>query len=115
MSVYTTLKNDATVQALTTKVYLTQATGTIQPPYIVISLVNINPQNLLAEVPNIEQQTYAISCISTDQSNSIELYEACRDALEPTGYVQGLIEYGSHDFDTGFYRTLFDFSYWKNR
>jgi len=115
MSVYSILQADPTVTAITTSIYTSQAPQGTSPPYVVLDIININPDNLLSEVPNIESQLLGIDCIGNDQAQSINLYLACRNALEPYGYMQGTRFYGEHDKDTGYYRTLFDFSYWNNR
>jgi len=114
MSVYSTLKNDAGVIAITTQIFVTQAQNKT-PPYVVIELINGNPENLLAEVPNMESQNWSIDCIGLDQRSCIDLYKACRDALAPVGYEGGLLINGQQDKETKFFRSLFDFSYWANR
>ena len=115
MSVYSLLSADAGVTAITTKIYTSQAPQGTLPPYVVIDIININPDNLLAEVPNMEQQYIGIDCIGLDQDGSINLFLACRDALESDGYMLATRFYGEEDKETGYYRTLFDFSYWNNR
>ena len=115
MSVYSILAADGGVTAITTQIHVSQAPQATQPPYVVIRFINNNPENLLAEVPNIENQYVEIECIGLDQAGSVSLYLACRNALEPHGYMQGLRIYGEHDAETGYTRTLFDYSYWNNR
>ena len=115
MSVYSLLKNNAGVTALTTQIYLTQAPQRTAPPYIVIDFTNINPENLLSEVPGIERQLISINCIAGDQATSVNLFKACRDALESNGYMLGLLIFGLRDSETGYFRTLFDYSFWENR
>ena len=115
MSVYSLLTADAGVTAITTEIHTAQAPQGTLPPYVVIDFININPENLIGEVPNMEQQYLGIDCIGNDQSQSISLFIACRDALESDGYVLDTRIYGQEDKDTGYYRTLFDFSFWKNR
>ncbi len=115
MSVYSILAADAGVTAITTAIHIGQAPQGTNPPYVVIDFININAENLIETVPNMEQQYLGIDCIGTDQSQSVNLYIACRDALEPHGYMQGTRFYGQHDIETGYYQTLFDFSYWENR
>ena len=115
MSVYSILQADATVSAITNNIYTSEAPQGTLPPYVVIDFININPDNLIGEVPNMEQQYIGIDCIGNDQAQSVNLYIACRDALESDGYVLDTRIYGKEDKETGYYRTLFDFSYWNNR
>jgi|GEM_PF-4835316 hypothetical protein len=115
MTVYSLLAADSGVTAITTKIYTSQAPQGTTPPYVVVRIINTNPENLLAEVPNIESQYTGIECIGTDQSGSVSLFLACRAALEPHGYMQGLPIYGDRDAETGYYRTLMDYSYWNSR
>lgn len=115
MSVYSLLSADTGVTAITSKIYVTQAPQGTTPPYVVIDFININPESLIDDVPNIDNQYLGIDCIGNDQAESVNLFIACRDALESSGYVQGTRFYGERDQDTGYYRTLFDFSYWLNR
>ena len=114
MIVYSILKTDVGVQALTDKIYITQAPQGTSPPYIVIGLINANPDNLLAEIPNMEQQLLGIDCVGDDQEQTFQLYDACKNILETVGYLQGFSLYGIKDIETGYYRTLFDYSYWNN-
>jgi len=115
MSVYSVLSNDPAVTAITTEIHISQAPQSTNPPYVVVDFININPENLVAETPNIENQYIGIECIGNDQAESVSLFVACRDALEEVGYMQGTRFYGERDKDTGFYRTLFDYSYWHSR
>ncbi|MCW8960202.1 MAG: DUF3168 domain-containing protein [Ignavibacteriaceae bacterium] len=115
MSVYSLLSADATVTAITTEIHVSQAPQGTLPPYVVIDFININPENLIDQAPGIESQYIGIDCIGTDQAESIELFIACRDALEPHGYMLATRIYGEEDKDTGYYRTLFDYSFWNDR
>lgn len=115
MSVYSILKANSTVTAITNKIHISQAPQGTVPPYVVIDFININPDNLIGEVPNMEQQYLGIDCIGTTQSQSVSLFVACRNALESDGYMLATRIYGERDKETGFYRTLFDFSFWNNR
>ena len=80
-----------------------------------IRFININPSNLLSEIPNIEEQILDVDCISGDQLSNKTLFLACRDALEPFGYMQGTSLYAEQDKETGYFRTLFDYSFWNDR
>lgn len=115
MSVYSLLSTNSGVTNITTEIHTGQAPQGTAPPYVVIDFININPESLIEDVPNIDNQYLGIECIGNDQAESINLFIACRDALEPNGYVQGTRFYGDRDKETGYYRTLFDFSYWLNR
>lgn len=115
MSIYSLLKADAGVAAITDKIYITQAPQGTTPPYVVVRFTTITPEKLMAEVPNIEEQSASIDCIDTDQVGSIDLYNACIAVLELNGYVQTLLINGDRDSETGYFRTLFDYSFWDNR
>lgn len=115
MSVYSLLSADTGVAAITSEIHTAQAPQGTSPPYVVIDIININPENLIEDVPNIDNQYVGIDCIGSDQAESVNLFIACRDALESSGYVQGVRFYGERDKETGYYRTLFDFSFWLSR
>ncbi len=115
MTVYSLLSNDTSVTSITNKIYTAQAPQGTQPPYVVIDFININPESLIDDVPNIDNQYLGIECIGIDQSECINLFTACKNALEPHGYVQGTRFFGVRDQETSYYRTLFDFSFWLNR
>ena len=115
MSVYSLLKNYVPVTNLTDQIYITQAPQKSSPPYIVLRFTSVTPQKLMSEVPNIEEQSLSIDCISLDQKNSIDLYNACIEILELHGYEETLLINGQRDKETGFFRTFFDYSFWNNR
>tara|TARA_R110002020_G_scaffold146608_3_gene321287 strand:+ start:38 stop:385 length:348 start_codon:yes stop_codon:yes gene_type:complete len=115
MSVYSILSNDSGVTALTDQIFTSQAPQDTTPPYIVLDYYNTNPDNLLAGVPNMEQQAIGIDCIAGDQRDVNNLYLACRDVLELSGYITSMSFNAERDKETGYYRTLFDYSYWNNR
>lgn len=115
MSVYSLLSADSGVTNITTSIYISQAPQGTLPPYVVIDFININPENLIDQTPGIEQQYLGIDCIGTDQAQSVNLFLACRDALEDSGYMLATRFYGERDKETGYYRTLFDYSYWNDR
>lgn len=115
MSINSILSADPGVLAITTEIHNSQAPQGTDAPYVVINIINVNPENLMSEVPNIEQQLYQIVCVSTDPSKSVTLFKACRDALEPVGYVQNVPLQGELDPKTELYRTLFDYYFWDNR
>jgi hypothetical protein len=115
MSTYSILKNNSTVQAITTQIHITQAPQGTNAPYIVLDYISINPENHLTEVVTTDNNRIGVECIGLTQVESINLFKACRTALENSGIIQFIPDYGVLDKDTKLYRTLFDFSIWESR
>lgn len=115
MSIYSLLKSNPAVAAITDKIYITQAPQGTSPPYVVVRFTTVTPEKLMAEAPNIEEQSASIDCIESDQIKSVALYNACNTALELSGYEETLLINGERDSETGYYRTLFDYSFWNDR
>jgi uncharacterized phage protein gp47/JayE len=115
MSTYSLLVADATVQAITTKIYIGQAPQKTTGSYVVLDYVSVNPVNHITEVSTTDNSRIGIECIGTTQQISIALYKACRAALENDGLVLIIPIYGELDSKSMLYRTLFDYSFWGTR
>ena len=115
MSTFSILNTDVAVQAITTEIHTGQAPQGTPAPYVVLDFISINPENHLSEVPTTDNTRIGVECVGLTQVESINLYKACRVALENDGLIEFVPDYGILDKESKLYRTLFDYSVWDSR
>lgn len=115
MTAYSLLVADTAVQAITTKIYNSQAPQGASAPFVVIEYVSINPENHLTELSTTDNTRLGIRSVGTTQQQSILLHKACRAALENDGMVLIIPIFGELDSKSMLYESLFDYSIWDSR
>jgi len=109
------LSGDAAVVALVGEgIYRVVAPQGTPAPYIVIGGVGVDPVAYLNRRPDLDYDRAQIHAWADDFDTANAIYMACRDALDPYGYMAGgYIE--DQDPDTKLFRVGCDWSFWDER
>lgn len=76
-------------------------------PYAVFRTVTGDPENLLGDVPDIDNYTVQVDVFASTADSARNVAEAMRDAIEPVAYISRWGE-ETQDPDTNNFRYQFD-------
>lgn len=112
---YPILAGDAAVTALIgDNLFRVAAPQTTVAPYVVIGGVATEPIVYLNRAPDVDYDRVQIHAWAEDFDTAAAIYDACRKALDPHGYMAGgYIE--DRDPETKLFRVGFDWSFWDDR
>lgn len=87
-------------------------------PYVTWFVVSGVPENQLSGTPPTDRYTVQVDCWSNNTGTGAteveELAAAVRDAIEPSGYMTGIVA-NNRDPDTQRYRIGMQFDIWQDR
>lgn len=114
-AVYPLLTGDAAVSAIVgNRVYQTEAPEPVIRPYVVFSLPSSVPLNTLSCNPEMDDQRIQVDCWSESQTESRQLGEAVRNALETVTHIV-LGPWADRDPDTKMFRWSMDAEFFEPR
>lgn len=91
-----------------------RAPANVKKPYVVYSVYNGNPENYLAQAPDIDNKGTQLN-IYSDNSNNLEMcYLAIRNALEPHAHMTSFST-PALDVDTDLFSCSMEFDFWDER
>jgi hypothetical protein len=112
MSIYTTLKADAGVTAITTRIFKGEVPKDTALPLIRIWYVSGTPENDFDGTNDFERQVLSVHCFAASAKDSILLYRAARQALKTEYNIIAVRGWGVKDPTGESYQTQFDVSVW---
>lgn len=96
------------------RIYRVAAPQSAASPYIVFGAVFLDPIAYLNKKPDIDNDRVQIHAWADDFDSAMAIFAACRDALDPHGYMAGgYIE--DQDPETKLFRVGADWSFWDDR
>jgi hypothetical protein len=87
--------------------------GTVLP-YATWQIVSLQPENYLADRPDMEQTRVQLDCWGATQAQAMQLYNAAIAALELDAYQVSFND-DSQDAETLNWRQSADFEFWVDR